>query len=121
MLHRARVDPDHGKVCFRIGADELGWKNATVMQRDLKFMSPVHDVAVGKNEPVARDNKARAATLPALTAQHADIHYARRDALDDCRDSFRIRVEKLIVGFDRTRCGEDRVFTVAQRRKDFGY
>src|SRR5437762_7349030 len=116
MWHRARVDPDHGEIRLRIGADELGWKNSTVMQRDLKFTSAVHDVAVGKNKPVACDDKARAATLPALTTQDADIHHARRDTLDDRRDSLRIRIEKLIVGFDRQWCGEDRAFTVVQRR-----
>ena len=90
-----RGRPDDREIRIRILADELGRERSPVGERDVDALRVVHDVAVGENQAVRRDDKARA--LAAVSAAIAAASQLDRDdrwanLLDRADDGLRICV-----------------------------
>ena len=102
-------------------------EDAAIRQRNFHSARTVDDVAVGEDEAVRRNDKARAraarfrAGLPCgVGVVHADIHHRGTDLLDHAGDGSGIAVQQFVVAWwrlDRRR--RDHGIGVTQRRNQF--
>src|SRR4051812_23844983 len=97
MLHIGGVNPNNREIGFRIGADELRWINARIVKGHVQLMRAGHDMTVGENETIARDDKPGTAARAALAADNANVYNAWGHAIHDRGNRLRIRIEELII------------------------
>ena len=90
---RRRVDPEHGQIGVRVGANQRRLHSPAVGQRHPDRRPRIDDVAVGEQEPIRREDHARPAAFSGLDADHC-----RTDGLHRTDDRFRIGVEQFDVG-----------------------
>ena len=55
-----QFDLDHGKICFRIGSNDMRLGLAAICQRDFDLVGSFHHMMVGKDVAVRADDHARA-------------------------------------------------------------
>ena len=91
---------------MRVVADNVGVGLPAVGKRHLDPLGAMHDVAVGQDEPVRRDDKARAAAQAlARPAAHFDIYDRRPDFLGGADHGPRVGIQQSVVRRRRRRVG----------------
>src|SRR5437764_796736 len=100
------IDPNDGEITGGILADQ-GRGHVTAVGQSCRNASGfMHDVTVGEDEAVGREDESRAATLAVARLSRArapcrlrnrDMHYRGADALDRSGDSGGVRVQQRSV------------------------
>src|ERR671935_1230379 len=103
------MDSDDREIRIGVVSHQIGTKAATIRQRHLDRTGLMHDVAVGQNEAIWRENKPRAAAVCLLRATcigglrslqplpNIDIDHRRADFLGRADDSLRVGVKELNI------------------------
>ena len=81
-----RVDLDHGKVVQLVDADQLGRKDATVVERDIDLHRTVDDVIVGEDVAVGREDHAAADAVLNLSLLRHLLHRALRPKAEEATE-----------------------------------
>ncbi len=97
---RVFIDPDEGKVGVGIIAKDTAGEAAAVENRDIRALGALHDMAVGKNQTVRREDDAGARPAAAALTD-IEPHDAWPDPLDDLGHRLRISVKKRRVAARR--------------------
>ena len=110
-LQSGNIDSNDGKIGGRIIADGVSRSAPSVRQRHFDPRRVVHDVAIGENQSIGREDEAGAAStaLAGLTRTSSacrlellyfNVHYRRTDSLNRSRDRPRVGVEQAsVAGF----------------------
>jgi hypothetical protein len=100
-----RVGADECEVGVRVFVDQLRVGRPPLRIGEADFLEAVDDVAVGEDQPVRRDDEARAdAPSPAALLARLDVHHRRPDLGGHPRHRARIGVEeRALVGGRRLR------------------
>ncbi len=95
-----RINANHGEIGIRIVSDKLGARFTAVGKVDHNFARTMHDVAVGQNKTVRRDDESRAAAAARAVGPRFNVHHRRRDPVNRTDDGARIFVEQsdIILG-----------------------
>ena len=94
MRKLRRINANHGEISIRIVSDKLGARFPAVGKIDYDFARTMHDVAIGQNKTIRRDDESRAAAAARAVGPRFDVHHRRRDPVDRTDDGARIFVEQ---------------------------
>ena len=95
MWHVRRVDPDDGKVRFRISPDKLRGIDPGIAQGHFDLAGAVHDVAVRQDKTIAGEDEPGAPTRAAFPIENANVDHARCDAVNHGRDRLRVSIKQV--------------------------
>lgn len=110
------IDANDREITSGVLADQGRRHMAAIGQSRRNPGGFMHDVAVGEDEAVGREDKSRSATLalarfsgarPFCCLRNRDMHYGRADALDGSGDSGRVRVEQSPIRRAMVRSGAE--------------
>ena len=88
------INANHGEISVRIVSDKVGARFPAVGKVDHNFARTMHDVAVGQNKTVRRDDESRATAAARSVGPRFDVHHRRRDPVNCTNDGARIFVQQ---------------------------
>jgi hypothetical protein len=98
MPHVGQINAQHREVGVGIIADDLGARFATVGCLGVNRFGAMHDMAVGHDKTVRRNEEARSAAAAAMARPRLDMHDGRTGLAHGRAHRARIRIEESQIG-----------------------
>src|SRR6476659_2504383 len=88
------IDANNREISVWIVADQLSGKFPTIRNIDHEFACTMHDVAIGQNKTIWRDDESRTASAARSLCAPFDFYHGRRDSVDCADNGARVFVQQ---------------------------
>jgi hypothetical protein len=78
-------------------------KFPTIGNNDHDFACTIHDVAIGQNKTIWRDDESRTAAAARSLCSRFDVYHGRRDSVDRADNGARVFVQQSDIALSRGR------------------